>query len=61
MVEKRKLPLIAHFLWPSDEAGTINFRIKKILELFVNYVSIDFDPYKISIVDVSKAQGQLYE
>lgn len=52
MAEQRKYSLIAHFLWPDGPAGEVNQRVKSILNMFVQYVSIDFAPHKIGYLAV---------
>ncbi|XP_055322751.1 uncharacterized protein LOC129578362 [Sitodiplosis mosellana] len=37
-----KNPLISTVLWSKDELTDVNFGIKNILKLYVNYISIDF-------------------
>lgn len=48
-----KHPLINSVLWDSSEHNQINFTIKSILKLFVNYVSIDFPKEHTHILSVS--------
>lgn len=53
MMEGKRRPLIAHVLWSKDDVGQINFLIKRIFGIFVNYVSIDFPDDKLAILVVS--------
>lgn len=53
MIKERKMPLIAHFLWPGEQPGHVNAGIKRILNLFVNYVSINFAGDKVDKIAVS--------
>lgn len=45
--------LIGSVLWTNNEPNQVNYTIKKILKLFVDYVSIDFSHDETHILSVS--------
>lgn len=51
--DRQKGPLIGSVLWTNDEPNQVNYTIKNILKLFVNYVSIDFPNDETHILSVS--------
>lgn len=55
MFDHKKGPLINSVLWFNDEPHQVNFHIKNILKLFVNYISIDFAEEHIHILAVSNS------
>lgn len=54
MATARYIPLIGSVLWPGGQHRQINFVIKRIIRLFIDYVSIDFPKEKIAILSVSQ-------
>lgn len=49
----QKGPLIGLVLWTDDEPHQVNYTIKNILKLFVDYVSIDFPNDEVHVLNVS--------
>lgn len=51
--DRQKGPLIGCVLWTDDEPNQVNYTIKSILKLFVDYVSIDFPSDETQLLSVS--------
>lgn len=48
-------PLIAQFIWPDNQVKDVNYKIKNIIKLYFDLISIDFDESMIKSFGVSKA------
>ena len=55
--EPDQMPLAAFFLWSTDDSSQMNLKIKRILSIFVDYVSIDFGQEKVEIIAVNLVNG----
>lgn len=53
MLSNPKCPLIGLVLWTDNELNEVNYNIKNILKLYVNYIGIDFPVQHIKILGVS--------
>lgn len=51
--DREKGPLIGMVLWAHDEPNQVNYCIKNILKLYVNYIYIDFPHEYTEIIGVS--------
>lgn len=51
--DSQKGPLIGLVLWKNNEPNQVNYTIKNILKLYVDYVSIDFPNGETSTLSVS--------
>lgn len=54
MTRASVIPFIGSVLWSDGQHRQINFVIKRIIRLFIDYVSIDFPKEKIQILSVSQ-------